>query len=84
MQEVLYGKFSIREAPLVLVNILAPVIMKLFEGGLAEFVSPGGKMVLAGILENQAEQVLESVGKAGLTLERKLQDEDWVGLIVKK
>ncbi|MCJ7695994.1 MAG: 50S ribosomal protein L11 methyltransferase [Anaerolineaceae bacterium] len=84
LQEVLDGNFSIKEAPLVLVNILAPVIVKLFEGGLAELVSPGGKMVLAGILENQAELVLEAVGKAGLTLERKLQAEDWVGLIVKR
>src|SRR5512142_2549012 len=33
--EILEGRFTIRQAPLVLANILAPVINRLFEGGLA-------------------------------------------------
>jgi ribosomal protein L11 methyltransferase len=84
LQQVLRRDFSFHQAPLVLVNILAPVIIKLFSEGLAELVSPGGKMVLAGILESQAEQVMDATKSSGLHFEERLQQDDWVGLIYSK
>ena len=38
VEEIRQGLYSIKEAPLVLVNILAPVIIRLFDAGLAELV----------------------------------------------
>ena len=40
----------------MLANILAPVLIRLFEEGLADLIAPGGKLVLAGILERQAQE----------------------------
>lgn len=38
--EILEGQFSLRQAPFVLANILAPVIIRLFAAGLADLVTP--------------------------------------------
>ncbi len=82
LADILTGKYSIQQAPLVLANILAPVLIRLFDEGLADLIAPGGKLVLAGILENQAEDVLSAARAHGLNLIAKYQQEDWVGLVV--
>ncbi len=90
--EVLAGRFQapsrggsrgIRNAPLVLVNILAPIIIRLFGRGLAELVSPGGALILSGILAEQAEGVISSAEAYGLKLVEKRQIGDWVALLVR-
>jgi ribosomal protein L11 methyltransferase len=68
---------------LVLANILAPVIIRLFEKGLAELVSPGGALILSGILAEQAEKVISSVEAHELNLVEKRQSGDWVALLVR-
>lgn len=82
LADILTGKYSLQQAPLVLANILAPVLIRLFDEGLADLIAPGGKLVLAGILENQAEDVLAAARAHGLNLIAKYQQEDWVGLVV--
>ena len=82
LADILTGKYSLQQAPLVLANILAPVLIRLFDEGLADLIAPGGKLVLAGILENQAEDVLAAARARGLNLIAKYQQEDWVGLVV--
>ena len=58
------GSFSFRQAPLVLANILAPVIIRLFEAGLADLAAPGGTLILSGILDKQAEDVVAAARAA--------------------
>ena len=78
--EILQGKFSLRQAPLVLVNILAPVIIRLFDAGLADLVAPAGMLVLSGILAEQAEDVKAAAQQHGLHFQEMRQIEDWVAL----
>jgi ribosomal protein L11 methyltransferase len=78
--EVKDALFSIKQAPLVLANILAPIIIQLFDDGLADLVLPGGTLVLAGILAGQADGVLEAAQAKGLQLKEKRQIEDWVAM----
>jgi len=78
--EVRDGKFAFRQAPLVLANILAPVIIRLFEVGLVELLSPGGTIILSGILQEQAEGVVAAAGAHGLEFSQQLQMGDWVAL----
>lgn len=78
--EILAGSFSIHEASLVLVNILAPVIIRLLDGGLGHLLSSGGRLVLSGILEEQASAVIIALEKNGLHLAGSRQMEDWVTL----
>jgi ribosomal protein L11 methyltransferase len=82
--EVLENRFKIREAPLVLANILAPVIIRLFDGGLAELVQPGGELVLSGILAEQAEGVIQAAQAKGMTFIEKRQMDDWVALLCRR
>ena len=79
--EILEGKFPIRQAPLVLANILAPIIIRLFGMGLADLVAPGGALVLAGILAEQAESVEVCAEQYGLKFVEKRQSGDWVALL---
>jgi ribosomal protein L11 methyltransferase len=78
--EVLEGKFLFRKAPLVLANILAPVIVRLFEAGLAELVEERGALILSGILEDQAQNVIEAGLAKGFKVIEKKQIGDWVAL----
>lgn len=79
--EVLAGHFPLRRASLVLANILAPVLIRLFDQGLADLVAPQGVIVLSGILQEQEENVLQAARLHGLTLLGRKQSEDWVALL---
>jgi ribosomal protein L11 methyltransferase len=83
VKEVLAGKFALRQAPVVVANILAPVIVCLFEDGLGELVAPGGALILAGILAEQEEEVLAAALLHGFELARRRQVGDWVGVAFK-
>ena len=82
--EVLAGQFAFRSAPLVVANILAPVIIRLFDAGLADLVAPGGTLILSGILAEQAEKVREAVAAKGLVVNEQRQMGDWVALSCEK
>lgn len=79
-----------QRAPLVLVNILAAVIVKLLDQGLAELIAPEGYLVLSGILETQLEgqqgyvSVLEALRRHDLRVVEKRQIQDWVALVVQR
>jgi ribosomal protein L11 methyltransferase len=79
--EIHDGKYSIKQAPVVLANILAPILIRLFDAGMAELVEPGGVIILAGILAEQADSVIDSAGSHGLTFVEKRQSGDWVALV---
>ncbi len=79
--EVKGGRYSIKQAPVVLANILAPVLIRLFDAGMGDLVEPGGVIILAGILAGQADSVIESAGCHGLTFVEKRQSGDWVALV---
>jgi len=84
VQEVRGGQFSIRQAPLVLANILAPVIIRLFDAGLTDLLAPGGKMVLSGILDTQAQDVVNAAEACGLKKIEQRQINDWVAIWLEK
>lgn len=82
--EVLEGRFAFRQAPLVVANILAPIIIRLFGDGLADLVEPGGTVVLSGILQEQEQKVLDAAQARGLVLSEREQMGDWVALSLSK
>jgi ribosomal protein L11 methyltransferase len=82
--EVLDGKFLLERAPLVVANILAPVIVRLFEAGLAGLVTTGGILILSGILHEQAQSVIEAGQARGLELSERTQMGDWVALAMSR
>ncbi len=84
LQDVLAGKFSFSKAPLVFANILAPIIIQLFQDGLGDLLTADGVMILSGILAEQAAAVQSAFEEKGLSLVEKRQIGDWVALAVQK
>lgn len=80
VREILNGKFAFKSAPLVVANILAPIIIRLFDAGLADLVEPGGAVILSGILQEQSQSVVEAAQAKGLRMNEKSQMGDWVAL----
>lgn len=71
-----------REAyDLALANILAGPLIALAPR-LATCLRPGGRAVLAGILEGQDKKVAAAYGAAGLSLERRLTIAGWTSLVL--
>jgi len=79
--EILEGRFPVREASLVLANILTPIIIRLFGMGLADLVERGGALILSGILAEQVVQVQTCAEKHGMKFVKKSQMGDWVALL---
>jgi ribosomal protein L11 methyltransferase len=84
VQEILDNKFSFRKAPLVVANILAPVIIRLFDAGLSELMEADGAVLLSGILQEQAQNVIEAAQARGLRLNERRQMGDWVALAMNR
>ena len=78
--EILNGQFPFKKAPLVLANILAPVIIRLFDGGLADLIEARGTIILSGILQEQEQGVIEAGQAKGLRMSERRQMGDWVAL----
>jgi len=83
VDEVRLGQFSLSTASLVLVNILAPTIIRLFAAGLADLVAPGGMIALSGILAEQGPSVRAAAEAKGLVFVEQKQSGDWIVLVLK-
>lgn len=67
------------DVPLVVANILAGPLVELADE-IAGRVAPGGRLALSGILEGQAEEVLEAYRGRGLVMDEPAIREGWVRL----
>ncbi len=84
LAEIKAGSFPIKRAPLVVANILAPVIVRLLAAGLNDIVATHGKLILSGILEQQAVDVETAVQASGMHLKGKRRDGDWLALLIEQ
>jgi ribosomal protein L11 methyltransferase len=84
VQEILDGKFEFKKAPLVVANILAPVIVRLFDAGLADLIEENGAIILSGILFEQEQSVIEAGQAKGLRMNERRQMGDWVALTMSR
>jgi ribosomal protein L11 methyltransferase len=84
IKEILSGQFTHQQAPLVMVNILAQIIINLFDQGLEKIVTEGGTLLLSGILDHQEKDVLKAAQNAGFSVIQKISDSDWVSFALCK
>ena len=82
--EIRAGNFAFKQAPLVVANILAPVIIRLFDAGLADLMEDNGEIILSGILQEQAQNVIDAAQAKGLRMNDKRQMGDWVALAMSR
>jgi ribosomal protein L11 methyltransferase len=78
LSEILAGGFSLQKADLVLANILAPVLVKMLDERLGELLQQEGRLVLAGILAEQSEQVEAALDQHELAVDARRQSGDWI------
>jgi ribosomal protein L11 methyltransferase len=69
---------------LVLANILAPVLHDMLLRGLGRSVSPGGKLILSGILDYQAEPLADEASRLGLNPTETRSYADWRALVFER
>lgn len=76
-------QFAIEPAEIVVANILAKPLIELAKP-IAGLVKPGGKLILSGILNEQAESVAEAYRAQGLQVAAPVSQEDWCRLDAEK
>ncbi|HSO11741.1 MAG TPA: 50S ribosomal protein L11 methyltransferase [Anaerolineales bacterium] len=84
VQEILDGKFEFKKAPLVVANILASVIVRLFDAGMADLIEENGVIILSGILQEQEQSIIEAAQARGLGMNERRQMGDWVALAMSR
>ena len=80
--EILQGTFSTQKSDFIIVNILAKIILKLFDDGLAKLVTNDGIMLLSGILESQLGDIQNTIQDYNLQISGKCQIEDWLAICI--
>ncbi len=68
---------------LVMANILMDPLIKL-SAELTEIISPGGHLILSGLLDSQEDRVLAAYRPRGLTLEARRRLEGWSTLVLQR
>jgi len=84
VQEILDGKFEFKKAPLVVANILVPILIRLFDVGLADLVEDDGTLILSGILQGQEQNLIEAGQAKGLRVNERMQMGDWIALTMSR
>lgn len=82
--EVLAGEYKLRTANVVFANILAPVLVRLLDAGMAQLMAPDGVLILSGVLDEQAESLAATIEKHGLRTEAVKRIQDWQAYAIKK
>lgn len=67
----------------ILINILPHIIEMLLQAGIHTFLAPGGRLILAGIIEAREGDVRAALAEHGLRVTERLAEGDWVSLIAK-
>lgn len=67
----------------VLANIIARILIELVDG-LRDATTPGGHIVLAGIIESREAEVLAAFTDRGFRLVTRRSFEDWVSLVMQR
>lgn len=84
LTELLAGQWGMAAASLLVVNILAKVIVNLFAQGLVQAVTPGGLLILSGLLQSQTPDIRACLQWHGLEQLAQEQKDGWVCIIAQR
>ncbi len=63
-------------------NIVADIIIRMLPD-VRDYVKEGSPLILSGIIGERANEVREAVIKTGFTVEKEINENDWVGMLVR-
>jgi ribosomal protein L11 methyltransferase len=69
--------------PLVLANLVAALLVKLAPR-LSTHLAPGGSLVAGGIIDQRADEVIAALGHAGLVVDERRDDGEWVAFRIRR
>ena len=70
--------------PVVVANILAEVIVLLLDEGMADLLAADGVLIMSGIIEPRADDVLAALEQHNLRLVERIEEGDWVALVARR
>ncbi len=82
VDEILSGKYEFKSAPLVMANMLAPILIRLTKAGLGKLVAENGMLILSGILEEQEARVRAAAESHHLKIIERRQEGDWIAFVL--
>ena len=63
-------------------NIVADIIIRMLPD-VRSYIKEGSPLILSGIIGERAEEVREAVVKNGFTVEKVINENDWIGMLVR-
>ncbi len=82
VDEILSGKYEFKSAPLVMANMLAPILIRLTKAGLGKLVAENGRLILSGILDEQEARVRAAAESHHLKIIERRQEGDWIAFVL--
>lgn len=84
LAEVLADQAEHGPADVVIVNILANIMERFFQTGLASTIKPGGLLILSGLLPAQTAVIRANLHWHGLKLLAQERQAEWVCLLIER
>jgi ribosomal protein L11 methyltransferase len=81
LDTVLQSQPPIAPYPIVLNNTFTHLIIPFLQSGLATLLAHDGKLIHSGILERQAEGVIEALHSVGLQVIEQRETDGWVAMV---
>lgn len=70
------------QADLIAANIIADIILRLFDE-LADHLAPGGRLLASGIIDERLAEVEAAAAAHGLAIEQVMEDAGWAALVIR-
>jgi ribosomal protein L11 methyltransferase len=77
LEEIRDGALPLKQADVIVANILSPVLHRLVKGGIDQIIAPGGLLILSGILDEQAPDLLNAINNASLEIIAEKNMDGW-------
>ena len=82
--ELLDGTYELQKAPILVANILSPILVRLLDEGMADLMEEQGLFIFSGILADRSEAFYEALARHNLGIVEEILHKEWLGVVAKK
>ena len=76
------GKTPPTTFPSIIANIIADIVIRLFDTVRAS-LKPGGALLVSGIIGDRVADVTESALAHGFTIDKVIEEKDWAAMVIR-
>ena len=77
--ELLDGTYELQKAPILVANILSPILVRLLDEGMADLMEEQGLFIFSGILADRSEAFYEALARHNLGIVEEILHKEWAG-----